>query len=159
MGLTRDSFHRKTFEDEFVSQLRGLGADAVASYTVLPDEQMDDQAAVTTMSIEQVPDTILLTRFVGKRNPKVYARSASYRPANYGKWRDYYRHGYETSATRNNLDKSGSALMESNLYDRRTESLIWAAAYDAENVSADSGLIKSYVALMVKNMVDQGFFR
>lgn len=159
MGLTHDSLHRRIFEDEFVSQLRALGADAVASYTVLPDEQMDDQAAVTTMSIEQVPDSILLTRFVGKRNLKVYAQAASYRPANYGRWRDYYRHGYETSATRTNLAKSSNALMESHLYDRRTENLIWAAAYDAENISADSGLIKSYVTLMVKNMLDQGFFR
>lgn len=159
MGITRDSSHRKTFEDEFVSQLRALGTDAVASYTVLPDEQMDDQAAVTTMSIEQVPDTILLTRFVGKRNLKVYTRAASYRPVYYGKWQDYYRRGYEASATRAYLAKSGDALMESNLYDRRTEKLIWAAAYEAENMSADSSLIKAYVTLMVKNMVDQGFFR
>lgn len=160
MANTRESRHRRALEDEFVSQLRAFGADAVASHKVLPDEKMDDQAAVAAMAIEQVPDTILLTSLVGKKNLKVYAPgAASYRPAYYGKWRDYYRYGYEASSTRAYPGKSGNMMMECNLYDMLSENLIWAAAYEGENISTDADRIKAYVALVVKNMVDQGFFR
>lgn len=160
IGMAREPLQRRIFEDEFVAQLRELGADAVASYTVLSDAKMDDRAAVAKMVTEQVPDTVLLTRLVSRKSVKTYMPgTVYYRPAYYGKWRDYYHHGYDAIVTPGYVARFEYALMETNLYDARTEKLIWAAAYEAEITSPDLKRIKPYITLMVNNMVEQGLFR
>lgn len=159
IGMAREPLHRRIFEDEFVSQLRARGADAIASYTVLPDAKQDDQAAAAKMVAEQRADTVLLTRLVSKRTVKTYVPgTAYYRPAYYGTWPDYYHYGYDVFATPGYMTESEFALMETNLYDAHTEKLIWAATYETEFASPDPRRIKSYIAVMLDNMAEQGLF-
>ena len=39
IGVAKNPINRRLFEDEFVSQLKSHGTDAVASYTVIPDKK------------------------------------------------------------------------------------------------------------------------
>lgn len=160
IGMAREPLQRRVFEDEFVLQLRARGADAIASYTLLPDARQEDQAAVAKMLAEQAADTVLLTRLVSKRSVKTYTPgTVYYHPVYYGRWRDYYHYGYDAIATPGYMIQSEYALMETNLYDAHSEKLIWAAAYETEVSSLDPPRIKSYVTLMVGNMAGQGLLR
>lgn len=159
IGMAREPLQRRVFEDEFVLQLRARGADAIASYTILPDARQEDQAAVAKMVAEQAADAVLLTRLSSKRSVQTYAPgTVYYQPMYYGMWPDYYHYGYDAIVTPGYTTRSEYALMETNLYDAHTEKLIWAAAYEAEMFSLDPERIKSYVTLMVGNMVEQGLF-
>ncbi len=160
IGMAREPLNRRIFEDEFVAQLRAMGADAFASYAVLPDTKQDSQAAIAKMVVEQVPDTVLITRLVSKRSVKTVVPGAVYyRPAYYGKWHDYYRYGYDAVVTPGFVSKSEYALMETNLYDARTDNLIWAASYEIELASMSSKFIRPYIETMVNTLVEQGLLR
>jgi len=47
------------------------------------------------------------------------------------------------------------ALMETNLYDAGNGKLIWSAASETEMLGSDQELIKTYIGVMVKAMLDQ----
>ncbi len=160
IGMSKEPLNRRVFEDEFVAQLKTRGADALASYTLLPDAKQDDQAAIAKMMVEQVADTVLLTRLVSRRSVKtVMPGTVYYYPAYYGKWHDYYRHGYDPIVTPGYVSKSEFALMETNLYDARTDNLIWAASYEVELASMSQKFIRPYIATIVDTLVEQGLLR
>jgi hypothetical protein len=160
IGMSKEPLNRRIFEDEFVAQLKSRGADAFASYAMLPDSKQDNQAAIAKMVVEQVPDTVLITRLVSKRSVKtVVPGTVYYRPAYYGTWHDYYRYGYEGVVTPGFVSKSEFALMETNLYDARNDNLVWAASYEVELANMSSKFIRPYIATMVNTLVEQGLLR
>ena len=160
IGMAREPLNRRIFEDEFVAQLKARGADALASYALLPDAKQDNQAAIAKMVVEQVADTVLITRLVSKRSVKtVVPGTVYYRPAYYGKWHEYYRYGYDAMATPAYVSKSEYALLETNLYDARTDNLVWAASYEVELASMSSKFIRPYIETMVNTLVEQGLLR
>ncbi len=160
IGMAREPLQRRIFEDEFVAQLKALGADAIASYTTLPDAKMEDKAAVAKIVSEQAPDTVLLTRLVSKKNLQTYMPgTVYYYPAYYGTWPDYYYHVYDAMVTPGYVTQSEYALMETNLYDARSEKLIWAAAYETQVTSPDRKRIKPYITMIVNSMLEHGLFR
>lgn len=157
IGMSHEPLQRRIFEDEYVKQLRARGADAIASHTLLPDTKQDNQEEVAKMVAKQGADTVLLTRLVSKRIVKTYTPgTVYYHPVYYGMWRDYYHYGYDAIATPGYMIKSEYALMETTLYDARSEKLIWAADYEAELSRIDPKRIESYVALMLGNLAELG---
>ena len=157
IGMAKEPLNRRIFEDEFVSQLKAHGADALASYALLPDARQDSQAAITRLVEEQVPDTLLITRVVSKRSVKtVMPGTVYYRPAYYGHWRDYYHYGYDALITPGYVSKSEYALLETNLYDAHSDKLIWAASYEINVARMTQKDIQPYVATMINTLVEQG---
>lgn len=160
IGMSHEPLQRRIFEDEYVKQLRARGTDAIASHTLLPDTKQDAQEAVAKMVAEQRADAVLLTRLVSKRIVKTYTPgTVYYHPVYYGMWRDYYHYGYDAIATPGYISKSEYGLMETTLYDARSEKLIWAAAYEAELSRIDPQRVEAYVTLMLGNMAELGLLR
>lgn len=160
IGMAKEPLNRRIFEDEFVAQLKAAGADALASYTLLPDVRQDNQAAVARMVEEQGADTVLITRLVSKRSVRtVMPGTVYYMPTYYDKWGDYYRYGYDAVVTPSYVSKSEYALMETNLYDARTDNLIWAASYEMEIAGMSREYLKPYVATLVNTLIEQGLLR
>jgi len=128
VAVAKEPISRRIFEDEFVLQLKARGTDAIASYTVLPDKKQDDQESIAKMVVKLGADSLLISRLVSKRSVRVYyPATVSHRPHYYGKWPDYYMHGYETINTPGYTTKYEYSLMETNLYDASNDNLLWAA--------------------------------
>src|SRR4030065_1197039 len=53
IGVAKKPVNKRIFEDEFVRQLKARGTDAVASYTVMPDEKQADNTAIAATMKEQ----------------------------------------------------------------------------------------------------------
>ena len=60
-GLASDTSIRRNFEDEFVSQLRAVGVDAVPSYRILSDEEKIDEARLREAAQKAGADALLFT--------------------------------------------------------------------------------------------------
>lgn len=158
--LAKEPIYRRMFEDEFVSQLKARGTDAIASYATLPDKSQNDQVAIARMVEQLGADSVLVSRLVSRRSVRVYyPATISHRPNNYGTWPEYYRQGYDLINTPGYTTKYDHVLMESNLYDVRNNTLVWAATTEtgAENLS--QSVIKTYIAGILKTMVDYGLLR
>ncbi len=157
VGVSKKAVNRRMFEDEFAAQLKARGVDAVASYTVLSDKKQNDQEAIAAKVKELGADSVLVTRLVSKRTVKVYVPGMPYfPPPYYGRWPDYYGYGYRDLYTPGYMSEEQYAIMETNLYEAATDSLIWAATSETEMSGADIGLIKEYVGIMVNNMAGYG---
>ena len=157
ISVTKEPIYRRIFEDEFVLQLKARGTDAIASYTLLSDKNQDDPAEIAKMVKQLGADTVLVSRLVSKRSVKVYyPATVTHRPHYYGKWPDYYRHGYEIINTPGYVTKYEYALMENNFYDAQTDNLLWAATTDTGVENLNQALIKPYIGTILNMMVDYG---
>jgi len=106
---------------------------------------------------EQGADTVLITRMVSKKTVQVYVPGTIYLPPpHYGRWSDYYGHGYQAMSTPGYMTENEYAIIESNLYEAGNEKLIWAASSETGVSGSNQELIKTYVGIMVKAMAGQG---
>ena len=152
--MAKNPLNRRLFEDEFVAQLKARGTDATASYTVLSDEEQDDQVAIAVKVKELKADTVLITRLASKKTVRFYVPGTAYfPPPYYGTWPDYYGYGYRYIYSPGHIAEDEYAVIETNLYETRNDKLVWAAS--SETVMGDSSheLIKSYIGIMVNEMV------
>ena len=157
IGVARNPINRRLFEDEFVSQLKARGTDAIASYTVLPDRQQDDHEAIAAKVKELGADTILITRLVSKKIVQTYVPGTAYfPPPYYGSWPDYYGYGYRYMYTPGYIAEDEYAVIETNLYEARSDKLVWAASSETGISDSDLSVIQGYIAVMVKNMIGLG---
>lgn len=64
IGINEDRNARRIFEDEFARQLGARGVEAVASYTLIPQDGKVPETAVTAAVRESGAEAILMTRVV-----------------------------------------------------------------------------------------------
>ena len=161
IGMAKNPLNRRLFEDEFVLQLEAKGSKAIASYTVLTDKQQEDQAAIAEKVVESGADTVLITRLVSKKTVQVYMPGSMYfPPAFYDTWPDYYGYGYRhIYSSPGYLSEDEYAVIETNLYKADDDKLIWAASSETGLLESDHDLIKPYVSVMVKTMVENGLLK
>ena len=157
IGVAKSPLNRRLFEDEFVRQLESRGTDAIASYTVLPDAQQGDQAVIAKKVAELGADAVLITRLVSKKVVRVYVPGTPYYPPPYyDTWPDYYVYGYRYMHTPGYIANDEYAVIETNLYDAKTDRLIWAATSETGINDSNKNLIKSYIRVMVNSMIGLG---
>lgn len=157
IGVAKNPLNRRLFEDEFVLQLKARGTEAIASYTVLSDKQQDDQAAIATKVKALGADTVLITRLVSKKTVQFYVPgTVYYPPPYYNNWPDYYGYGYRYLYSPGYVAEDQYAVIETNLYESRSDKLVWAATSETVMNDADHKLIKSYIGIMLDSMAKNG---
>jgi hypothetical protein len=122
VGVTKDGGLRRIFEDEFVTLFKQRGVKAISSYRLLPDEDLRDEKKLDSKVIESGSDTILMTRILDIR------KDTQYIPPDYvytGGWHGYYNRAYMVSP--GHTVEYETAVLETNLYDLKTDKLIWSA--------------------------------
>lgn len=160
VAVSNEAITRRIIEDEFTLQLKSRGVDAIASYSILPDRSQNDQEIIAKTVIQLGADALLISRMVSKRNVKVYyPATVSHRPPHYGKWHHYYKDGFEMINTPAYSTKYEYVLMETNLYDARSENLLWAATTETGANNLNQTLIKPYIGSILNLMVESGVLR
>ncbi len=153
IGVAKSPQIRRLFEDEFVNQLKAHGTDAIASYTVLPDLQPNDQGAIAAKVKEMGADSVLITRLVSKKTVQVYVPGTTYAPPPYyGTWSGYYGYGYSNMYSPGYVAEDEYAVIETNLYETGNDKLVWTALSETVMGDSDQNLIASYIDVMVKAM-------
>jgi len=157
IGVARNPINRRLFEDEFVLQLKAHGSKAIASYTVLSDQQQDDQAAIAAKVKALGADTVLISRMVSKKTVQFYVPGTAYYPPPYYRtWPDYYGYGYRYMYSPGYIAEEEYAVIETNLYDTSDDKLVWAASSETSTNDSIQNLIKTYIGIMVNNMIASG---
>jgi hypothetical protein len=152
VGVTRDGGLRRTFEDEFVTLFMQRGVKATSSYRLLPDKDLQDEKNLDSKVRESGSDTILMTRLIDIRKDTqyippdyAYARPSQY----YGGWHGYYNRAYMVNP--GYTIEFETAVLETNLYDLKSDKLIWSARSDAP---AD-GNVGRHIKDFAKSIINQ----
>ncbi len=156
IGVAKRPLIKRLFEDEFTRQIKARGTDAIASYTVIPDDKQSDQTVIAAKMKEVGADAVLITRLVSKKTVQVYVPVGPYYPPPYyGTWPDYYAYGYRSIYAPGYVAEDEYAVVETNLYCCKDDKLLWSASSETQIRGSDVRLIKSFVGVMVNAMIQQ----
>jgi hypothetical protein len=146
IGMLKTPGNRRIFEDEMVKQLKARGTEAVAGYTVLPEEVETNKETITAKMNELGADAVLISRLMDKKSVTTYMPGTQ--PASYG-WHSYYSYssGY--------VVQDEYAVVQTNLYDLKTDKLIWTAASETWINDKNPSLIVSFAKVIGDNLAGQ----
>lgn len=146
---------RSYAENEFVTQMEGRGTEAVASYKIIPSEKMMDKAFIAEKITGMGIDGILVMRVL-------YTMTAAPPLPKPPTWHEFYSdsfgYGYDVSAPRISQGKT-FARMEVNLYEARTERLIWSASSDLQVKDEPKEETRLFVSELIKRLRLEGLTR
>ena len=156
IGAARQEKVRVVFEDEFVSQLKAHGADAVASGTVIPFEKMMDKELVASKIKESGCDSVLITRVL-------YVTTADkYKPMPKPNWNEFYSESYGYSQAppgpRTTMGKF-DAQLEMKLFDAKSEQPVWSASAQMLVEDDPRNEIKLFVQTLMEKLAADKFIR
>ena len=154
VGVSKDGGLRRIFEDEFVTLFKQKGVVATSSYRVLPDADLRDEKKLDSRVSESGSDTILMTRVIDIRKDTQYIPPdyVYARPAYYGGWHGYYNQAYMVSP--GYTVEYETAVLETNLYDLKTDKLIWSARSDAPTDGKMGKHIKDFANSIINQLAE-----
>jgi hypothetical protein len=150
IGVMSNLVLKTQFEDEFVKQLKARGIDAVAGSSQLPADTTLDKDVIAAKMKDIGADTVLITRVIDRRTIESMASSAPGPPSR-GQWYVIY----STSVA--GMTSSLMAATQTNIYDLKTERLIWTAVSDTWIQGSEDNLfiIRTFVPVIIKRLVDE----
>ena len=158
---------RSKLEDEFVSSLRQLGVDAVASHTIFPEMQAVTPASVKAAVPSSGCDAILVTHLVDVKQETVHvpARTDVYGsggvyggPAHYGSFDSYYARSYGVVTTPAYNYAEKYYQVETNIYSVKEGKLLWTAATETEDTGSMDKAIEDFTRVIMKDLRKRQIF-
>jgi hypothetical protein len=131
IGVSGTPAVRRLLEDEFVKEFNDRKTDAIASYTVLPDQAMADESAIAAKAKEVGADTVLITESVGRKTGSTVSP--------WGTYVDLY------------IDT------ETIVYDMKSNKPIWTALTETwvRDSQSEKSRIRAFVKLIVRRLSEQ----
>lgn len=122
IALIGSAYHQTFFETELVSQLKSMGVDAVSSreVMVMPSDMALTREMILNAIRQHENDAVIISRIIGKEEMDNY-RADQYSRSFY----DFYVGGYSYLNRRGSMSSSTSVLLETDLFDVKTEKMIW----------------------------------
>ena len=141
VGATPRSSVRRMYEDAFAADLKARGIDAVTSYSLSGEGQLDKDAAAAKLK-EIGADGVVVTRLVDQETvqtyyPPTYSNVAA-PSAYYGGWYGYYSMGYSYMSSPGYVAENKVYRIETNLYDLAGDKLAWSGLTETTLTSGEA---------------------
>lgn len=148
IAITGNEDSRRSFERKFVAQLKSAGVEAISSEEAIPmpaDLELKKEAIINAVN-QFKNDAVIITHLISKEEKEAFSRSQSY----YGFYHSIYTgsYGYDPGYS----STSKTVLLETNLYDVKTEKLIWSG--QSKTISKDSKdqIINDVIKVVVNDL-------
>jgi hypothetical protein len=157
---------RAKLEDEFVRELRAIGVDAQQSYKVFPDLNGVSPDTIRDRFPDLDRDSALVIHLTTVKRETVdvppqatvYPVGGYSGPGYYNRFGSYYTQAYGVNFTPGHTYEFKIYVLETNLYDGKTEKLVWTVATETEDpVSVDSA-VYDFVGVVMKNIKQSRLF-
>jgi len=162
--VTAEPIIMRTFEDEFSKQLRTVGVAADPGYSTLPSDRPLTREEIAAAVEKNQADSLFITRLVDKQSYETYYPGSVYAAPARGVrgpgWNDYYSRGYTYyHATPGYVTQQNILYVETQLYDTKTEQLIWSVMTQTLVGSSMESEVKDFVKVIMKNLSKSGLVR
>jgi hypothetical protein len=154
IGAAKQPDRRKFYEDEFVKQLNRQGVMAIASYTILPrDEMLNKDAIVKSIQGLQI-DAVIITRSQGLKEQRQvpYGKTYQIPYGYYNNMYDYYSTSVSAAPAVGYAENHEYLQLETNLYDAETEKLAFSITTDTFVREKFNSRITSYIETVVQKL-------
>jgi len=136
IGITGNEDSRRYFERQFVAQLKSAGVEAISSEEAIPmpaDLEMKKETILNAVKRFE-NDAVIITHLVDKEEKEAFTRSGQAHESYYGYYHSRYIYSYANDPGYSSTSKT--LRLETNLYDVKTEKLIWSG--QSKTLSKDS---------------------
>jgi len=158
VGISETSLGRRTYEDRFAKALRDNGADAVASYTLLPtDDRLTREELEGTVQRDGF-DGVIVTQLleVAKETtyvpPSSHVVPSSYRYGYYG----HYGTRYDVVHTPGYTRTSEIVRLETQLWNAEDSQLAWGITSETFDPTSTDDAITSVTNKLVSKLSEDG---
>ncbi len=142
--------NREAFEHKFVQQLKAAGVEAVSSADVIPmprDLKLEKDVILQAVA-KYGNDAVIISHLTGLDKKEVFTRTGPI----YGGYYNYYGYTFDTVHDRGFYSEIATVRLETNLYDVKTEKLLWSGQSQTEDVQSINKLIDEVIALVIKDL-------
>lgn len=164
-AMTEKVTVKQTVEDLMAAELAARGVDATKSITLFPpkfsEEQMNDKDAMVNAIRSNGHDAILTIALIDEETESRYVPgSTTYAPLTtyhyYGSFWGYYTHRYPMVSDAGYYTQDRVYFVEANLYDARTEELVWSAQTETINPNSFYRAAEKFAEVTVEAMAERG---
>ena len=150
IAITGNEHSRRSFEKKFVAQLKSIGVDAVSSEEAVampPDLELKKEAILAAVN-QFENDGVIITHLIGKDEKDVYTRGGSRGLGFYGFYHSRYSYSHDPGYS----STSTTVRLETNLYDVKTEKLIWSGKSKTLSKDSKDQLINDVIKTVIKDL-------
>ncbi len=129
VGIARNETKRRIYENTFSESFRKRGVQSIPSYSVSKQSIEPSKAALMDAITKSSADTVLITHMLGQSEQEHYQPGTSffYNGNTYNGLFDYYPFVYNSVSLPGSYTNTTRVLLETNLYDVKSEKLLWTA--------------------------------
>ncbi len=161
IALAKSERSQKTWEGAFANVLRQVKVQPIAGSTVLPAMQSADEATLKQAVRETGADLAAVTRLISVDKETTYVPGSAYytpAPAYYGFY-GYYSSSYAMVSTPGYYQEDKVYSVETNVYDVRTEKLVWSGVTETINPETGQDAAMSIAGTIVDDMIASKVFK
>jgi hypothetical protein len=153
----KSSDMRNLFEDRFSGELQNRGNNADQSYTIIPFEQLRDKELVKSKIKSSGADAVIISRLVDTKTIEAYMPGMIYVvPDLYYDWWGYYAVVFADYGYTGDVAVS---YIETNVYDVKTEKLVWSGHSKTERSYGEQELITAFIQRIIKKLSSAGIIK
>jgi hypothetical protein len=154
VGVTKQASIRRSFEDEFVAQLKAAGVNAIPSYLYIPLDGPVGEAVLKQALKETGADALMITRLVRVQKkteiaPGYYPPdpAMAVHPLYTTAWNDYYEPPI--------VYQSEVYTSETSLYDAVKNRVVWSGTAQTTAQGNINQEIKNYAEIVISALKDK----
>jgi hypothetical protein len=157
VGLSGKETLRRTFENEFSTELGRHGVTAIPSSTTIPPGAEKDQEQMKQILATGGYDAVIVTRLVDRTKETTYVPGTSYTPAPYyGGFYSYYYTAYPMVYDPGYLVESTIVQIETNVYDLKSGKLVWSGTSEVVDPDASTEDVRAFSHMVGDRMAKEG---
>ena len=136
IAITGNEDSRRSFERQFVAQLKSAGVEAISSEEAIPmPADLELKKETILNAVKQFEnDAVIITHLIDKEEKEAFTRGGQAQGGYYGYYHSRYLYSYARDPGYSSTSKT--VRLETNLYDVKTEKLIWSG--QSKTLSKDS---------------------
>jgi hypothetical protein len=150
VGVSGTPANRRIFEDGFGAKLSAIGVQAVRSYEILPQSGMISQQDFDEAATRSGADALLIVH-VQRVDTKTQVTPVMVPAGGIG----YYGY-YRGWATVPEVTQYDLATVETNLFDVRTDRLVWSGVTETFNPTSVAAETPGFADVIIKALTDRG---
>jgi hypothetical protein len=152
-GLSEQTSVRRNFEDEFLTQLRAAGVDAVPSYRHLPDEEKIDDAKLRQVARKTGADALIVARPVKVEQKTDYG--SSYAVPSFGVFGSNVGAVWQGPYGSPSIRRYTEYTSEATLYDLKKDDIVWTATLRTSEQENLNTAVKLYVEAVINALKEK----
>jgi hypothetical protein len=150
IAITGNEHNRRSFEKKFVARLKSVGVDAISSEEAIPmpaDLELKKETILAAVK-QYENDAVIITHLIGKEEKDVYTRGSSRHRGFYG----FYSNRHSIARDPGYASTSTTVRLETNLYEVKTEKLIWSGKSNTLSRDAKDQIINDVIKAVIKDL-------